>query len=93
MRLLEKEIKVIKDNITSIFGDSIIYLFGSRVDDEKSGGDIDIYIVPSVKEELFRKKIKIKTILEDKLYKPVDIVIAKNPNRLIEQEALKGIIL
>ena len=45
----------------------------------------------SEEDKLFRKKIK--TLLEDILYKPVDIVIAKNSNRLIEQEALKGIIL
>jgi predicted nucleotidyltransferase len=93
LRLLDKEIKLIKESVTSIFGESIIYLFGSRVDDEKSGGDIDIYIVPKAKEELFRKKLKIKTLLEDRLYKPVDIVIAKNPHRRIEQESLKGIIL
>jgi len=37
--------------------------------------------------------MKIKTMLEDSLYKPVDIVLAKNKQRLIEQEAIKGIRL
>ena len=41
----------------------------------------------------FKKKMKIKTVLEDLLYKPVDIVLAKNKERLIEQEAMKGIRL
>ena len=93
MRLLQKEINIIKEKIKIIFGESVIYLFGSRIDDTKSGGDIDLYIIANIKESLFQKKIKIKVILEDTLYKPVDIIIAKDNNRLIEKEALKGIIL
>ncbi|MGE4511813.1 MAG: nucleotidyltransferase domain-containing protein [Sulfurimonadaceae bacterium] len=93
MRLSNKEVHIIREKIRAIFGDAVVYLFGSRVDDTKEGGDIDLYIIPKIKEELFTKKIKIKTILEDALYKPVDIVIAKNGERLIEQEALKGIKL
>ncbi len=93
MRLSEKEIKIIKHKIQSIFGETVIYLFGSRVNDAKQGGDIDLYIVPKHNENLFKKKIKIKTILEDILYKPVDIVIAKDRNRLIEREAIRGVIL
>ncbi len=93
MRLSEKEIKSIKHKSQSIFGETVIYLFGSRVNDAKQGGDIDLYIVPKHNENLFKKKIKIKTILEDILYKPVDIVIAKDRNRLIEREAIRGVIL
>ena len=93
MRLLDKEVSTIKQKVKLVFGKSEIYLFGSRMDDVKSGGDIDLYIVPDITNDLFQKKIKIKTMLEDSLYKPVDIIIAKDKNRLIEKEALKGIIL
>ena len=93
MRLSNKEIEIIHEKIEAVFGDAVVYLFGSRVDDEKSGGDIDLYIIPDLKEGLFRKKMKIKTILEDALYKPVDIVLARNANRLIEIEASKGLRL
>ena len=93
MRLSAKEIELIKTNVKMIFGESIVYLFGSRVDDTKRGGDIDLYIVPNTNDNLFKKKIKIKTILEDLLYKPVDIVVAKDKDRLIEKEAMKGIII
>lgn len=91
MRLSKKEVEIIKEKITTVFGKTNIYLFGSRVDDTKKGGDIDLYIIPQVYDNMFKKKMKIKTILEDILYKPVDIIIATNENRLIEKEACKGL--
>jgi len=91
LRLSTKEKSIIKERIKMLFGDADVYLFGSRVDDEKKGGDIDLYIVPQSSDNLFKKKMKIKAMLEDTLYKPVDIVVAKNRERLIEQEALKGL--
>jgi len=93
LRLSVKEIKLIKYQVHCIFGEAIIYLFGSRTDDTKNGGDIDLYIRPKMKDALFQKKVRIKTLLEDILYKPVDIIVAKNSDRLIEKEALQGIIL
>ncbi len=93
MRVSTKEISIIRKSIEAIFGDAVVYLFGSRLDDSKQGGDIDLYIIPHLSKDLFKKKMKIKTMLEDALYKPVDIVISKNKKRLIEQEALKGLRL
>ena len=45
MRLTEAQVKAIQDNFFVSFmeGDKI-WLFGSRVDDSKKGGDIDLYI-------------------------------------------------
>jgi len=93
LRLSSKEINLIKNKVSIIFGEAIIYLFGSRIDDSKQGGDIDLYIIPKENDDLFRKKMKIKTVLEDVLFKPVDIVLSKERSRLIEKEAMKGIIL
>ena len=62
MRLSSKEINIIKNKAQLIFGDSIVYLFGSRVDDTKKGGDIDLYLVSENKDNLFKKKIRLKTI-------------------------------
>ena len=53
MRLTPKEIDIIKDSVDKIFGKSTIYLFGSRLDNSKKGGDIDLYIELEDKENLF----------------------------------------
>jgi predicted nucleotidyltransferase len=93
LRLSSRELNIIKQKVKIIFGDAIVYLFGSRVDDRLKGGDIDLYIDTNIQENIFQKKLKLKIILEDLLYKPVDIVVAKDKNRLIEQEAMKGIVI
>jgi len=45
VRLTSLEREVLKSSITAFDKYSKIYLFGSRVDDDKKGGDIDILIV------------------------------------------------
>ena len=57
MRLTDNDKKAIKETFFEIFEDGKIYLFGSRVDDTKRGGDIDLYISPSSKTRLASKKI------------------------------------
>ncbi len=43
MRLTSEQIKAIKDTTYSVLGEgSRVILFGSRVDDTKKGGDIDL---------------------------------------------------
>ena len=45
MRLSEKERESIKQAAKEVWGDkATIYLFGSRTDNTKRGGDIDLYI-------------------------------------------------
>ena len=91
MRLNNLEQSSIKKAFKDIFNDGEIYLFGSRVDDNKRGGDIDLYIVPQTEENLREKK----SLFLSKLYEyigeqKIDIIIAKDKNRLIEQEAIKN---
>lgn len=96
MRLHLSEVQAIVLSVKEIFGDSSsVYLFGSRVDDSLRGGDIDLYIDPQVQEELFEKKIKFLTALDRLLgEQKVDVVIAKDADRVIEHEAMtKGVKL
>lgn len=91
MRLTQAEIISIKKAFYETFEDGKIYLFGSRVDDSLRGGDIDLYLVPKVKFDN-EKERKIKFLIKLDEYigeQKIDVIIAKDKNRLIEQEALK----
>ena len=90
MRLNNKQLEVIKSVIKEKVGDVEIYIFGSRLNDNIRGGDVDIFINKKLDLE---QKIELKIILEEKLFLPVDIVYHKNYKRLIEKEALKGVKL
>ena len=91
MRLTDDEIKAIKDTFYDVFKDGAIYLFGSRVDDTKRGGDIDLYIELTDKlsdEDIRSKKSKFKLKLYDKIgEQKIDIVVSEDKNRTIEKEA------
>ncbi len=45
MRLSQEHIMILKSKLNSLASDAKLYLFGSRVDDTKKGGDIDLLIV------------------------------------------------
>jgi len=45
MRLTDQQRSIIRSTVTENFGASaVVWLFGSRVDDSKRGGDIDLLI-------------------------------------------------
>jgi len=57
MRLTMFEITAIQNNAKNIFGDTVkVYLFGSRVDDDKKGGDIDYILCLKIMIICLRKK-------------------------------------
>ena len=94
MRLNKKQHQAIKDTFLEVFEVGNIYLFGSRVDDSKKGGDIDLYIVSTCKDNFTSKKIdflvKLKNIIGEQ---KIDIVLSRDKTRPIEQEAIKNGIL
>ena len=93
MRLTEKEKKAIIDAVRSLRPDAKIYLFGSRIDDSKKGGDIDIFVLDtnplSIEEKLKIKRLFFNSCGEQKF----DLIsFAKGDNstfkRLISQESI-----
>lgn len=95
MRLTEFEINAIKQAAQEIFGPNAqVFLFGSRVDDAKKGGDIDLYIKTESGND-FTHKIKFLVLLEQKIgEQKIDVVFAADKNRPIEQQAIKtGVLL
>ena len=90
MRLSKQYQNTIKKYFIEFFGDGDVYLFGSRVDDSKKGGDIDLYLVINDHSKLFEKKLKFLSRLKRELGdQKIDVVFNIDSNRLIEQEACK----
>lgn len=77
MRLNEEDINFIKRTTQDCFGsNAIVYLFGSRVDDKKRGGDIDLYIETDITENIFKRKLKMLVELEKLIgEQKIDIII------------------
>ncbi|MFN3594840.1 MAG: nucleotidyltransferase family protein [Thiobacillaceae bacterium] len=68
----------IKATIARYFGqEARVWLFGSRVDDARRGGDVDLYVeVPAAPADLFMQRIRCLGELKEGLPYPVDLVIA-----------------
>ncbi len=74
MRLSEKQIHLISETVCRIAGpETELYLFGSRLDDNARGGDVDLFVESTTALPLMRRA-QIKMQLESLLGLPVDLV-------------------
>jgi predicted nucleotidyltransferase len=94
MRLTEEELATIRSAVQAHFGtDSAVWLFGSRLDDDARGGDVDQYIEPAaaLPENLFLAREALRAELERRLTLPVDVVIRRNrPTAFMRQARTEG---
>lgn len=79
MRLSQEQAAAIRQTATEVFGDDVgVWLFGSRVDDSKRGGDVDLLLSPvalDARQQLLHK-IRFLSRLERRLgERKVDVVI------------------
>ncbi len=94
MRLEKYEIDAIKKVFLEIFHEGSIYLFGSRVDDSKKGGDIDLYIEASQTYNLSSKRIDFLVYLKRSIgEQKIDVVFNRDHNSAIDKIAKQGILL
>ena len=95
MRLTAFEVNAIKQSAREIFGSTAeVLLFGSRVDDTKKGGDIDLYITTQTGNDLAHK-IKFLVSLEQKIgEQKINVILSADKNRPIERQAIStGVLL
>lgn len=99
MRLSEHTRKLIREAVQEVFGaETSVSLFGSRLDDESRGGDIDLLVKsaqPVVDRE--RKILKLIARLQLRLGdQPIDVLVldpATKQNSVYEQALRTGELL
>lgn len=93
MRLSNDEIKILKNKLFELSNDAKLYLFGSRVDDMKKGGDIDLLVVSQKLEKKDLRKLRLeffKYFGEQKLDIVLDNGKFENPfNKIIFKKAVE----
>ena len=80
MRLTNSQINMIRNATSQNFGEgTLIWLFGSRLDDSKCGGDVDLY-VETMKRNTLMAELRCKIALEGSLDLSVDLIV-KEPGK------------
>jgi len=81
MRLTDLQANVIRDSVVKNFGPATrVWLFGSRVDEQRKGGDIDLYIEPEFQDaaRLVDAKLNLLRDIHKKLgEQKIDVVIRR----------------
>ena len=95
MRLQVNEIQQILQVARDIYGNDVkVYLFGSRTDDTKRGGDIDLLIRTSEAKKGILSRVRMIARLKHLLGDQKIDVIGDHEDSLVTREALAtGILL
>jgi len=98
MRLSDKELTSIKAVTQQVFGENaVVTLFGSRIEDGKRGGDIDLLIKCNTafsRDEVYQLKLKFLVELKKRIGdQKIDVIIDAGQGnnsifKTIEKEAI-----
>jgi predicted nucleotidyltransferase len=84
MRITEHEKNVIIDAVVNVDPNAKVWLFGSRVDDSKKGGDIDIAIFSEKIDKDVMQKIQVRRLICDRIgEQKIDIVTTNSGKEAI----------
>ena len=82
MRLTPDQTQAIRQRIHNHMGENArIWLFGSRVDDNRRGGDVDLYVEPETAPDL-TARLRCRSELADALDLNVDLIVQQPRPRL-----------
>ena len=89
MRITEREKNVIVEAVKTTDPEAKVWLFGSRVDDSKKGGDIDIAIYSDKINKDVMQKIKVNRFICDRIGEQrIDIVTTSDGKEAIFRLAM-----
>jgi predicted nucleotidyltransferase len=94
VRLTEEQVNAIKDAVRTVVGeDARIFVFGSRTDLSKKGGDIDLLVKVSrmlSDDERFEMKRRVFVELCKRLgERKIDLLVTDEPRSSIERVAME----
>lgn len=88
MRLTPQQIESLKRIATEVFGPQVgISLFGSRADDQRRGGDIDLYVTGLALTPDAQLDAKLKFLVKAKQQlgeQRIDLVFAPMPGQAVQ---------
>jgi len=89
MRLTNEQKSVIQAAVYSADPDAIVYLFGSRVNDQSKGGDIDLLVL-SIKIDLMIKLDILATLHQKLGDRKIDLIIDENADSPFAKIAIQS---
>ena len=90
MRITEQEKIVIIDAVNGTDPDAKVWLFGSRVDDSKKGGDIDIAIFSGIIDKDVMLKIQVRRYICNRIgEQKIDIVTTNSGKEAVFRLAVE----
>lgn len=93
MRLDPKQVQAIKETIAQADPQAEVFLFGSRTDDARRGGDIDLLVMSSHIDLDRRRQLKLR-LLDLLGAQKIDLIVARDETRPFVRIARKqGILL
>ena len=97
MRLTNFQLSIIKQTVAHVFGvNALVYLFGSRVDDAKKGGDIDL-LIETTSEATLLDKLRFVSLLQQQIGdRKIDVLVKSvlsKPRTIFDTAKQEGILL
>ena len=83
MRISQIEANALKSSMAGFKGE--VYIFGSRIDNAKKGGDIDLLLKPFSKTNALNLSLKIKTKFFIICEEDLDIIVYKKGDLFCEE--------
>lgn len=99
MRLTQAQIAAIRISVNEVFGSGAkVWLFGSRVDDRRRGGDIDLLVCPAATHVMpsLASKVRFLNKLEGRIgERKVDVVVeaTDDPRPIVRVAHETGVLL